>query len=165
MIKLNNLKFADGARKQEKRRGIGTASGIGGTSGRGHKGQNSRSGHTSHKWHEGGQMPLQRRIRKYGFINRYKKVYTLVDVNILNRFPEGTRISISMLKEKKIIEGKKPIKFLNKAELSGVYTVETNAISKGAKESIESKGGSVIILGKEIPSDDNNKKNIDENRE
>lgn len=165
MIKLNNLKFADGARRQERRRGIGTASGIGGTSGRGHKGQNSRSGHTSHKWHEGGQMPLQRRIRKYGFVNRYKKIYTLVDVNILNRFPEGTRISISMLKEKKIIEGKKPVKFLNKAELSGAYTVETNAISKGAKESIEAKGGTVIILGIQNPADEKDKENIVENRE
>jgi len=146
MIRLNNLSFPAGAKKKSKRRGRGTASGIGGTSGKGHKGQRSRSGVAIPDWFEGGQMPLQRRIRKFGFKNRYKREFNILDVSVLNNFPEGTRIDPSLLREKKLISKNLPIKLLGKSPVNAEYTVEIDAITKGARDSIEKKGGKVIIL-------------------
>jgi large subunit ribosomal protein L15 len=158
MIRLNNLSFPAGAKKKSKRRGRGTASGIGGTSGKGHKGQSCRSGAAIPDWFEGGQMPLQRRIRKYGFKNRYRKEFNILDVSVLNNFPEGTRIDPSLLKEKNLINKKLPVKLLGKSPVNGEYTVEIDAITQGARESIEKKGGKVIILslkGKEVEPEGN----------
>ena len=96
-MKLHELRPAEGAVSSKKRLGRGTATGQGKTSGRGQKGQKSRSGGGVRVGFEGGQMPLYRRLPKRGFKNPFKKVYTLVNVETLNRFENGTEITAELL--------------------------------------------------------------------
>ena len=114
-MKLHELKPAEGAVKSKKRLGRGTATGQGKTSGRGQKGQNSRSGGGVRVGFEGGQMPLARRIPKRGFTNIFKKQYNEINVDVLNKFENGTEITAELLKSTKTI--KKIEKAGGKAEL------------------------------------------------
>jgi len=148
---LSNLKYANGSRKNRKRVGRGEGSGHGNQSTRGMNGQMSRSGAKHKAWFEGGQMPLQRRIPKFGFTNIFKETYQVVNLNALQRIADENKIdkvlNIEELKNLGLISSiKKPVKILGKGELKAKITLEVNAISKSAKEKIESAGGSIKLI-------------------
>ncbi|MCW8804240.1 MAG: 50S ribosomal protein L15 [Ignavibacteriaceae bacterium] len=148
---LSNLKYAEGSRKKRKRVGRGEGSGHGGQSTRGMNGQRSRSGSKKRAWFEGGQMPLQRRIPKFGFTNIFKETYQVVNLNALQRIADENKIdkviNIEELKNLGLISSiKKPVKILGKGELKAKINIEANAISKSAKEKIESAGGSIKLI-------------------
>lgn len=144
---LSNLKYAKGSRKQRKRVGRGEGSGRGGTSTRGMNGQLSRSGAKKKSWFEGGQMPLQRRVPKFGFTNHFKKYYQVVNIDSLQKLSEVTKenlINAELLKKHGLISsGKDMIKILGNGELKAKVNVEANAFSESAKEKIEAAGGSI----------------------
>ena len=148
---LSNLKYADGSRKKRKRVGRGEGSGHGGQSTRGMNGQRSRSGSKKRSWFEGGQMPLQRRIPKFGFTNIFKETYQVVNLNALQRIADENKVdkllNIEELKNLGLISSiKKPVKILAKGEIKAKINLEVNAISKSAKEKIESAGGSIKLI-------------------
>ncbi|MBP1682489.1 MAG: rplO [Ignavibacteriaceae bacterium] len=148
---LSNLKYAEGSRKKRKRVGRGEGSGHGGQATRGMNGQRSRSGSTKKPWFEGGQMPLQRRIPKFGFTNIFKETYQVVNLNALQRVAADNKldgvINIEELKNLGLISTtKKPVKILGKGELKVKLNLEVNAISQSAKEKIESAGGSIKLI-------------------
>ena len=148
---LSNLKYAEGSRKKRKRVGRGEGSGHGTQATRGMNGQRSRSGSKKRAWFEGGQMPLQRRIPKFGFTNIFKETYQIVNLNALQRIAEDRKIEkvidTTELKSLGLISStKKPVKILGKGELKVKLNLEVNAISQSAKEKIESAGGSVKLI-------------------
>lgn len=149
MDKLSNLKYADGSRRLRKRVGRGEGSGRGGTSTRGMNGQLSRSGAKRKAWFEGGQMPLQRRVPKFGFTNIFKVYYQVVNVNSLQRVADEKKLNeeilnASSLKKLGLIKSlKKPIKVLGKGELKAKVNLEVDSFSIKAQEKIEAAGGSV----------------------
>jgi large subunit ribosomal protein L15 len=145
-MNLSNLKHADGARHKNKRRGRGEGSGSGVTAGRGHKGYGSRGGSKKRAWFEGGQMPLQRRLPKYGFFNRFRKEYQVVNVGTLESLASSKKITKELLLEKGLVKKKQlPVKILGDGELKSKINVEVDAISKTAKEKIEKLGGTVTL--------------------
>ena len=144
---LSNLSPAEGSRKSDNfRRGRGHASGNGKTAGKGHKGQKARSGATRPGF-EGGQMPLYRRLPKRGFTDRSSKVITAINVSALNRFEDGTEVTPELLLQSgavsKIVDG---VKILGEGELTKKLTVRVHAVSEGAKNKIESAGGTVEVI-------------------
>lgn len=149
MDRLSNLKYAEGSKKNRKRIGRGEGSGRGGTSTKGMNGQLSRSGASRKAWFEGGQMPLQRRIPKFGFTNIFRVPYQVVNVNALQRVADEKKISDDVLNAEVlknlglVSSSTKPIKILGKGELKAKVKLEVNACSKSAKEKIESAGGSI----------------------
>jgi len=149
MDKLSNLKYAKGSRKKRKRIGRGEGSGRGGTSTRGMNGQMSRSGAKRKAWFEGGQMPLQRRVPKFGFTNIFKIYYQVFNVNALQRIADEKKLNNDVLnaeslKKLGLIKSiKKPIKVLGKGEIKAKVTLKVDAFSAKAKEKIEAAGGSV----------------------
>jgi large subunit ribosomal protein L15 len=148
---LSNLKYAEGSRKKRKRVGRGEGSGHGTQATRGMNGQRSRSGSKTRAWFEGGQMPLQRRIPKFGFTNIFKETYQVVNLNALQRIADENKVdkllNIEELKNLGLISSvKKPVKILGKGELKAKINLEVNAISKSAKEKIESAGGSIKLI-------------------
>ena len=143
---LSGLKYAPGSRKKRIRVGRGQGSGKGGTAGRGHKGYKARSGSRRRPYFEGGQMPIQRRLPKRGFKNRFKEVFQIVNLSSLNRLSED-KIDVDLLYEKKIIKKLSvPVKILGDGELDSVKEVQAHAFSKSAKEKIEAAGGKAIII-------------------
>ncbi|MGI6702704.1 MAG: 50S ribosomal protein L15 [Clostridia bacterium] len=146
-MKLHELKPAQGAKRKAKRVGRGMSSGHGKTSGRGHKGQKSRSGGGVRPGFEGGQMPLQRRIPKRGFTNIFKKEYSVVNLERLNMFEEGSVITPELMAEQGLV--KKPserIKVLGDGELGKALTVRAHKFSKTAAERIEAAGGKAEVI-------------------
>ena len=148
---LSSLKYAEGSRKKRKRVGRGEGSGHGGQATRGMNGQRSRSGSKKRAWFEGGQMPLQRRIPKFGFTNIFRESYQVVNLNALQRLADDKKIdkvlTIQELKNLGLISSlKKPVKILGKGELKVKLDVEVNAVSQSAKEKIESAGGSIKLI-------------------
>ncbi|WP_099191168.1 50S ribosomal protein L15 [Tepidibacter mesophilus] len=147
-MKLHELRPAEGAVKNRKRLGRGTATGQGKTSGRGQKGQNSRSGGGVRPGFEGGQMPIYRRLPKRGFTNIFKKAYSLVNVERLNIFENGAEITPEILKEKGIIRKieKDGVKILGEGTLEVNVTVKSQKFTKSAIEKIEAAGGKVEVI-------------------
>lgn len=149
MDRLSNLKYAEGSRKNKKRIGRGEGSGRGGTSTKGMNGQLSRSGASKKAWFEGGQMPLQRRVPKFGFTNIFRVPYQVVNVNALQRVADEKKISKDVLNAEVlknlglVSSSTKPIKILGKGELKAKVNLEVNAFSKSAKEKVEAAGGSI----------------------
>ena len=147
-MKLNELKYTDGAKFDAKRKGRGTSSGMGKTSSRGQKGQKARSGGGVRPGFEGGQNPLFRRIPKRGFNNyNFRVRYAVINVSDLDRFSDGAEITPELLKEmglvKKQLDG---IKVLGKGTLSKKLTVKASVFSKTAKEKIEKNGGKAEVI-------------------
>jgi len=145
---LSNLKYAPGSRKKRKRIGRGEGSGHGGTATKGMNGQMSRSGANHKAWFEGGQMPLQRRIPKFGFTNIFKVYSQVVNVDLLekNAAKFNGIVNAETLKEAGLISSLKlPVKILGNGKLKSVFQVEVNAISQAAKEKIEAAGGSIKL--------------------
>ncbi|MCK5912299.1 MAG: 50S ribosomal protein L15 [Desulfuromusa sp.] len=144
---LSNLKPVPGSTKNRKRIGRGPGSGTGKTSGRGHKGQNSRSGGGVKPGFEGGQMPLQRRIPKRGFVSRNKKVYNLVNLRDLELFDAGTVVDLEQFGKAGLVSGiKDGIKILADGELTKALTVHAHKFSKSAVAKIEAAGGKVEVI-------------------
>lgn len=148
-MKMYELKPADGAKTSAKRLGRGIGSGLGKTSGKGHKGQNARSGGGVRPGFEGGQMPLVRRIPKRGFNNRFRKVYSIVNLSALeNKFENGAIIDADALLESGVLSKVEDagVKVLGGGELTKAFTVKANKFSASAKEAIEKAGGSIEVL-------------------
>ena len=147
-MKIHELSPAVGARTSAKRLGRGIGSGFGKTSGKGHKGQWARSGGGVRIGFEGGQMPLARRLPKTGFDNNWKKVYSVVNLESLNCFEDGTVITAELLLEAGVLSKIEPygLKVLGNGELTKKLTVKANKFSKSAIEKIEKIGGKVEVL-------------------
>ena len=146
-MQLHDLKPAAGANRKSQRIGRGTGSGRGKTSGRGQKGQNARS-EGFRLGFEGGQMPLSQRLPKLpGFKNPFKKVYEVVNLSKLSRFPDGTRVDAEALAEAGLVRPGLEIKILGTGGITRKLTVEAHAFSLGARDAIEARGGSVKVLG------------------
>lgn len=142
MVNLHSLENVAGARKRRKRLGRGEASGTGKTAGRGTKGQHSRAGSGYDPTFEGGQMPLYRRIPKYGFKNRNRVEFAPVNVAKLNRFEDGAEVDQAALREAGIVNGRiNKVKILGHGDLDRKLTVHADAFSKSAREKIEGAGG------------------------
>ena len=147
-MKMHDLSPAAGARKAPKRLGRGIGSGTGKTSGKGHKGQWARSGGGVRPGFEGGQMPLARRLPKTGFDNRYKKVYSIVNLDDLNKFDDGAVVNAEALKAAGILSKIEPygLKVLGDGQLTKKVTVQAKKFSKSATEKIEKAGGKAEVL-------------------
>ena len=148
-MKLNNLKPAEGAVKARKRIGRGTGSGRGGTSTRGHKGAKSRSGYSKKIGFEGGQMPLQRRVPKYGFKNINRVEYKAINLSTLQALAESNSletVNIATLIAAGFVSSNQLVKILANGTLTAKLTVEAHAFSAKAVEAIEAVGGTVVKL-------------------
>ena len=145
-MRLGELSPAMGATTAKKRLGRGIGSGLGKTSGKGHKGQWARSGGGVRPGFEGGQMPLIRRVPKRGFNNHFRKVYSIVNLSVLEGFEANTVIDMDMLNEKgliKVVKGSVGLKVLGNGTLTKALTVKAACFSASAKEAIEKAGGKV----------------------
>ena len=146
-MRLHELTYTEGARKERKRIGRGHASGQGKTAGKGHKGQNARSGGGVRLGFEGGQTPLFRRLPKRGFTNINHKEYAIVNLDSLNKFEDGTEVTEQLLLEtglvKKLHSG---VKILGQGKLERKLTVKATKFSKGAGEQIDALGGSFEVI-------------------
>ena len=141
-MKLHELKPQAGSTTAPKRLGRGVGSGLGKTSGKGHKGAKARSGGGKGPGFEGGQMPLQRRLPKMGFVNIYSKQYATLNLSQLDRFKDGDVVSIDALKEAGIVKQVKDgIKILGGGEITKKLTVQVTKFTASAKEKIEAAGG------------------------
>ncbi len=146
---LSNLKPAENSTKNNKRVGRGQGSGRGGTSTRGHKGQKSRSGYSKKIGFEGGQMPLQRRVPKYGFTNISRKEYKGINIETLEKLAEKkglTTIDIETLVEAGLARKNSLIKILGDGTLTKKLEVKAHAFSKSAIAAIESLEGTIVKL-------------------
>lgn len=146
---LSNLKYAKGSHQKKKRVGRGEGSGHGGTSTKGMNGQLSRSGAKHKAWFEGGQMPLQRRIPKFGFTNIFKVYSQVVNVSDIQKAIDekklsGAEITIEMLYRAGLVSSlKKPVKVLGNGDIKSKIKIDANAFSESAKQKIEAVGGSI----------------------
>lgn len=150
---LHKLRFAKGSRKKVKRIARGQGSGHGGTSTRGHKGEGARSGTHFRPWFEGGQMPLIRRVPKFGFHSPFRVEFQIVNVSTLEKlveagaFPDGkvgpeTLYSAGAVSKKRV-----PVKILGEGEIKTKLEVSAHAFSKSAVQKIETAGGKTVTLG------------------
>ncbi|MEO7445387.1 MAG: 50S ribosomal protein L15 [Ferruginibacter sp.] len=148
-MNLHTLRPAKGATHKGIRIGRGEASGKGGTSTKGNKGGQSRAGYKSKKAHEGGQMPIQRRLPKRGFTNINRVEYKVFNLGQFDMYAEKygiTEFSLENLYINGLISQKDNVKVLGNGELTGKFTFKVNAMSKKAKEAIEAAGGTVEII-------------------
>ena len=148
-MNLSNLKPAEGSTKTRKRIGRGPGSGLGGTSTRGHKGAKSRSGYKKKVGFEGGQMPLQRRVPKFGFKNINRVEYKAINLETLQALAEAKKlekIGIEALVEAGFVSENQLVKILGKGAISANLEVEAHAFSKSAEAAIVAVGGTVVKL-------------------
>lgn len=148
-MNLNNLQPAEGSVKTRKRIGRGTGSGLGGTSTKGHKGQKSRSGYSRKVGFEGGQMPLQRRLPKFGFKNVNRVEYKAINLSTIQELATSAKLSkvgIEELLNAGLASKRHLIKVLGNGTLTSKLTVEAHAFSKTAEETITSLGGTAVKL-------------------
>jgi large subunit ribosomal protein L15 len=146
---LSNLKPAKGSVKDNKRLGRGQGSGRGGTSTRGHKGAKSRSGYSRKIGFEGGQMPLQRRVPKYGFKNINRKEYKGINISTLQELAESNNLEVidfEVLRMAGLVSKNALVKILGKGTLERKLEVHAHAFSKSAVEAIEANKGTAVIL-------------------
>lgn len=147
-MRLESLKPATGSTKSPKRIGRGQGSGKAGTSGRGHKGAQSRSGYSRKLGFEGGQMPLQRRVPKFGFKNNNKIVMKPINLDDLQKLSEDKKlkeITPEVLRENGMVGKDDVIKILGRGELKAKLTIKAHKFSKTAQEAIEKAGGSITV--------------------
>jgi len=142
---LHTLKPAPGSKKTRKRIGRGAGSGLGETSGRGHKGAYARSGTNRKHGHEGGQMPLYRRLPKWGFTNIFKIAFQVVNVGDLAQFDAGEVTSEMLKKAGLISQVKSPTKILGNGTVEKKYVVKATAFSKSAIAKLEAVGGKAEV--------------------
>ncbi len=148
MISLHSIKPADGSTKNRKRIGRGQGSGRGGTSTKGHKGAQSRSGYSAKRGFEGGQMPLQRRVPKFGFKNPNRvefKGINLDTIQILATKTNSTVVDFNLLFENGLVSKKDLVKILNRGVITSSLEIKAHAFSASAISSIENAGGTAIV--------------------
>jgi large subunit ribosomal protein L15 len=146
-VKLQDLKPAEGSRRKDKRVGRGIGSGHGKTSCKGHKGQKARSGGTKGPGFEGGQMPLQRRLPKRGFKNRFRIVFAVVNLGDIGNLGDVDTITPETLLEKGIVKDMKDgIKVLGNGELKRPLTIKADAFSASALAKISAAGGKAEVI-------------------
>jgi large subunit ribosomal protein L15 len=144
---LSSLKPNKGSTRKTKRRGRGEGSGLAVTAGRGHKGYGSRGGAKQRAWFEGGQMPLQRRLPKYGFTNISKVAFQVINVSDLEAIDSAKEITPELLYELRLVRNKRlPVKLLAMGDISKKVEIKVNAVSKSAREKVEKAGGTVTLL-------------------
>ena len=149
---LSNLKYNEGSRKNRKRVGRGVGSGHGKTSCRGHNGQKSRSGAKTHAWFEGGQMPLQRRIPKFGFTNPGRTEFQILNLGKLQLYYDNGKLNYQALDpgilfNEGIVSSKMlPVKILGDGEFKQKLEISAHKFSKSAIEKIEKNGGKVTLI-------------------
>jgi|SRR5690606_4579250 len=149
---LSNLRPAKGSTKSKKRIGRGEGSGKGGTATKGHKGQKSRSGASIPSWFEGGQMPLQRRVPKFGFKNRNRVEYAAINLGRLSRLleegrlAEGDAVTPETLVTLGLTDKRDRVKILGDGDFSAKLDVSAHAFSASARSKIEAAGGSVNVV-------------------
>ena len=145
-MRLHELKYTEGSRKEAFRVGRGIGSGNGKRAGRGQKGQNARSGGGVRPGFEGGQLPLYRKLPKRGFNNKFAKVYATINVSDLNKFENGATVNLETLVNcgivRKELDG---LKVLGNGQLTKAITVEAKVFSATAKEKIEAAGGKAEV--------------------
>jgi large subunit ribosomal protein L15 len=147
-MKLHTLKPAEGSTKTNKRLGRGQGSG-GSTAGRGHKGAQSRSGYSKKTGFEGGQMPLQRRVPKFGFKNNNKEYFKAVNLDVLESLAEKTKasaITLQVLVENGVVGKNDKVKVLGRGELKSKVSVEAHSFSSSATQAIEKVGGTATTV-------------------
>ena len=149
-MELNNLKPAKGSVKSGKRIGRGEGSGKGGTATRGHKGQKSRSGYSRKIGFEGGQMPLQRRVPKFGFKNINRKDYQGVNLDTLQQLVDDGKIkdtvSLAILMENGLVGKNDLVKILGRGELKAKLNISVHKFTASAKTAIEKAGGEAVTI-------------------
>jgi large subunit ribosomal protein L15 len=148
-MRIDTISPAQGSTTPAKRLGRGIGSGLGKTSGKGHKGQWARSGGGVRPGFEGGQMPLIRRVPKRGFNNHFRKVYSVVNLSMLEKFENGAVVDINVLNDNgliKVVKEGMGLKVLGNGTLTKSLTVKASAFSASAKEAIEKAGGTAEII-------------------
>ena len=146
-MKIHELSPAEGSRKKRKRIGRGQGSGHGSTAGRGHKGQKSRAGGGPRPGFEGGQMPLQRRLPKRGFVNIFRKEFSIINIKDLSGFEANATLDAEALKEAGLVRKMKDgIKLLGSGDISHPLFLKVHKASKTAKDKIEAAGGKVELI-------------------
>ena len=148
-MELYNLKPAKGSTHHDKRIGRGAGSGHGGTATRGHKGAQSRSGYSRKLGFEGGQMPLQRRLPKFGFTNLKRVEFKAINLSVIEELAEKknlTAISVATLIEAGFVSANDKVKILGNGNVTKALAVSAHAFSKSAVAAIEAQGGSVAKL-------------------
>lgn len=148
-MKLNTIQPAEGSTHAKRRVGRGIGSGLGKTAGRGHKGQKSRAGGFHKVGFEGGQMPLQRRLPKFGFKNPFRKEFEVINLGRLQAYVDKyklTAVNHAVLLEYGIITKNDKVKILGTGELKSKLDVKVNAVSETAKKAIEAAGGTVNLV-------------------
>src|SRR5437016_5611696 len=155
-IGIHNIGAPKGANKDKKRVGRGPGSGWGKTSGRGHKGQKSRSGYSGRPGFEGGQMPLQRRLPKRGFTNIFKKLWTEVSLETLERsFAANEDVTPDVMHTRGVIaKGKRDVVVLGTGEITKALRVSAHRFTKSARAKIEQAGGTATLITKAVTSDE-----------
>lgn len=146
-MKLHELEVNEGAKTKPNRVGRGVGSGNGKTCGRGQKGQGARSGGVKGRGFEGGQNPLSRRLPKFGFNHRGQIEYAIINIEMLNRFEDGSVITPALLIEQGLVKKEYDgLKVLGNGKLTKKLTVKAHKFSKTAKDAIEQAGGSVEVI-------------------
>jgi large subunit ribosomal protein L15 len=146
-MKLNDLSPAKGAKKKKKRLGRGPGSGNGTTAGRGTKGLKARSGGRARPGYEGGQMPIHRRLPKFGFKNIFRKKFSIINIRDLARFESGEVVDEISLVKKGLVKGSRDgIKLLGQGEINIPLTIKVHLVSKGAQQKIEAAGGKIEVI-------------------
>ncbi len=146
-MKLNELTSNEGSRRSIKRLGRGQGSGQGKTAGKGHKGQNARSGGGVAIGFEGGQTPLWRRLPKRGFTNFMRKEYSIVNIESLNRFAEGSEVTPELLKNSGLVKKQLAgVRILGNGKLEKALTVKAHKFSSSALKAIEDAGGKAEVI-------------------
>jgi large subunit ribosomal protein L15 len=151
---IHQVTQAAGKRPRRKRVGRGESSGMGRTSGRGNKGCQARAGGGAHPLHEGGQMPIFRRIPKRGFSNfNFRTEYEVVNVGLLDeRFGDGDKVNVETLRGQRLISGKQPkVKILGQGDLRKKLAIEVHACSDSARQAVEKAGGSIKLMERRDP--------------
>lgn len=146
-MKYHTLPKDPGRQQQRKRLGRGESSGTGKTAGKGHKGKQARSGSGPGPYFEGGQMPLIRRIPKFGFFNPFRTAFEVVNlVSIDKHFEDGTVVSYDELRKARLVRTKLPVKILGEGAMTKKLTIHAHKFSQSAREKIEAAGGSIELL-------------------
>ena len=148
-MKIHTLKPAEGSTKKNKRIGRGQGSGRGGTSTKGHKGAQSRAGYSTKLGFEGGQMPLQRRVPKFGFKNRFRVEYRGVNLDTIQTLSDKIKkdkIDVQILIDNGVVQKNDLVKILGRGEITKKIDITAHAFSASAAEAIEKLGGSISKL-------------------
>ena len=148
-MNLNNIRPASGATHNSKRLGRGQGSGYGGTSTKGHKGQKARAGYSQKIGFEGGQMPLQRRLPKFGFNNVNRKEYRAINLDTIQNLADAkniTEITKDVLVENGLAKKSEIVKIMGRGELKSAVSISAHKFTKSAEEAISKAGGKAITL-------------------